>query len=85
MEKRKPSTVGVNISWYSHYGKQYGGSSKNLQEATNNLAIPLLGIHPDETIRQKDTGAPMFIAALVTTAKTWKQPTCPPTEVWKKT
>ena len=22
-------TVGGNVSWYSHYGKQYGGSSEN--------------------------------------------------------
>ena len=29
-EKREPFyTVGGNINWYSHYGTQYGGSSKN--------------------------------------------------------
>ena len=29
-EKREPSyTVGGNVSWYSHYGKQYVGSSEN--------------------------------------------------------
>ena len=29
MEKRKPSyTVGKNMNWCSHYGKQYGDSSK---------------------------------------------------------
>ena len=22
-------TVGGNVSWFSHYGKQYGGSSEN--------------------------------------------------------
>ena len=32
-------------------------------------AIPLLDIHPDKTIIQKDTCTPMFIAAV---AKTWK-------------
>ena len=26
----------------------------------------------------------MFIAALFTIARTWKQPTCPPTEEWIK-
>jgi len=31
-----------------------------------------------------DTCTPMFIAALFTTAKTWKQPTCPSTEEWIK-
>ena len=30
VEKKESSyTVGGNISWYSHYGKQYGGSSEN--------------------------------------------------------
>jgi len=30
MERREPSyTVGRNVNWYSHYGKQYGNSFKN--------------------------------------------------------
>jgi len=33
---------------------------------------------------QKDTGAPSFIAALFTTAKTWKQPKCPSIDEWMK-
>ena len=36
-------------------------------------AIPLLGIYPEKTRIQKDTGTPVFIAALFTIAKTWKQ------------
>jgi len=40
-------------------------------------AIPLLGIYPDSTIIQRDTCTPMFIAALFTIAKTWKQSICP--------
>ena len=43
-------------------------------------AIPLLGIHPEKTLIQKDTFTRMFIAALFTIAKTWKQPKCPLTE-----
>ena len=39
-------------------------------------AIPLLGIHPEKTITQKDTCTPTFM----TTARTWKQPKCPSTE-----
>ena len=46
--------------------------------------IPLLGIYPDKTIIQKDTCTPLFIAALVTIAKTWKPPKCPSTEEWIK-
>ena len=43
-------------------------------------AIPLLGIYLKKTIIQKDTCTPMFIAALFTTAKTWKQAKCPLTD-----
>ena len=39
--------------------------------------IPLLGIYPEETKIEKDTCIPMFIAALFTIARTWKQPRCP--------
>ena len=42
--------------------------------------IPLLGIYPEETIIEKDICIPMFIVALFTTARTWKQPRCPSTD-----
>ena len=45
-------------------------------------AIPLLGINPEKTMTHKDTCTPMFIAALFTIAKTWKQPKCSSTEKW---
>ena len=48
------------------------------------LAISLLGINLDKTIVQKDTCTPMFIAALLTIAKTWKKPKCPLTDEWIK-
>ena len=47
-------------------------------------AIPLLGIQPEETKIEKDTCIPLFIAALFTTARTWKQPRCPLTDEWVK-
>ena len=47
-------------------------------------AIPLLGIYPKKTIVQKDTCTPMFITALFTIAKTWKQPKCPLIDEWIK-
>ena len=47
-------------------------------------AIPLLGVYLDQTIIQKDTCTPMFIAALFTIARTWKQPKCPSTKGWIK-
>ena len=47
-------------------------------------AIPLLGIYLDKTLTQRDTCTPMFIAALFTIPKTWKQPKYPLTEKWIK-
>ena len=44
--------------------------------------MPLLGIHTEETILERDTFTPMFIAALFTIARTWKQPRCPSADEW---
>ena len=67
MEKREPSyTVGGN------------DFLKKLEiELPYDPAIPLLGIHIEETRSERDTCSPMFIAALFITARTWKQPRCP--------
>ena len=43
--------------------------------------IPLLRICPEQTIIQKDTGTPLFIAVLFTI---YKQPKCPSTDEWIK-
>ena len=45
-------------------------------------AIPLLGIHTEETRIERDTCTPMFIAALFIIARTWKQPRCPSAYEW---
>ena len=47
-------------------------------------AILLLGIYPEKTIIQKESCTTMFIAALFTIARTWKQPMCPSTDEWIK-
>jgi hypothetical protein len=49
-------------------------------------AIPLLGIYPKDcdTGSSRGTCTPMFIAALFTIAKLWKQPRCPTTDEWIK-
>ena len=51
-------------------------------ELPYNPAFPLLGIYPEKTIIQKESCTTMFIAALFTIARTWKQPKCPPTDEW---
>ena len=53
-------------------------------ELPNHPAIPLLGIYPEKTIIQKESCTTMFIAALFTIARTWKQPECPSTGEWLK-
>ena len=47
-------------------------------------AISILGIYPEKTIIQKETCTTMFIAALLTIARTWNQPKCPLTDEWIK-
>ena len=51
-------------------------------ELPNDLAIPLLGIHTKETRIERDTCTPMFITALFTIARTWRQPRCPSADEW---
>ena len=47
-------------------------------------AIPLPGIYSEEIKIEEDTFIPLFIAALFTIARTWKQPRCPSTDEWIK-
>ena len=53
-------------------------------ELPHDPAIPLLGIYAEKTIIQKESCTTMFIAALFTIARTWKQPKCPSTDEWIK-
>ena len=56
---------------------------KKLQiELPYDPAIPLLCIHTEETRIERDTCTPMFIAAMSTIARTWKQPGCPLADEW---
>ena len=47
-------------------------------------AVPLLDMYPEETKIEKDIHIPLFIAALFTIARTWKQPRSPLTDEWIK-
>ena len=56
---------------------------KNLEiELPYDPAIPLVGIHTEETRIERDTCTPMFITALFIIARTWKQPRCPSADEW---
>ena len=47
-------------------------------------AIPLLGIHTEETRTERDTCTPMLIAALFTIARSWNQLRCLSADEWIK-
>ena len=87
LEKREPScTVGRNANWCSHSGKVWRFLKKLKIELPYDPAIALLGIYPRDTgvLMHRDTCTPMFIAALSTIAKLWKEPNCPSTDKWIK-
>ena len=66
-------TLGIKLQFYYKI---------KLQKLQYDLAIPLLGIYPEESIIEKDTRTTMFTAALFTVARTWKQPRCPLADKW---
>ena len=57
---------------------------KTRNKITYDAAIPLLGIYSEETMVKKDTCIPLFIAAIFTISRTWKQAGCPSTDEWIK-
>ena len=80
-EREHSCIVCKNVSWRSHYGRQYGGSLGKLGvKLLYDLAIPFLGIYPEETKIETYVPHSLFIAALFIIAKTWKQPRCPLTD-----
>ena len=66
-------------------GSSFGDILSNKRENKKikipyNPTVPLLGIFLAKAIIQKGTCTPMFIAAVFTIIKAWKQPKCPSTE-----
>ena len=51
-------------------------------ELPHDPAIPLLGIHPEETRIERDTCTPVSIAVLFIVARTWKHARCPLADDW---
>lgn len=65
-----------------HYEKQYIGSSKKIKSRTT-IQHPASGYfyqRKTKTPYSKRHMHPMFIVALFTVAKIWKQPKCPSTD-----
>ena len=62
----------------------YGDSLNDQKQLPYDPTISLLGIYLEKAVNSKNIGIPIFITALFTTAKTWKQPKCPLTDEWIK-
>ena len=83
MENREPSyTVGGNANYYSHYGEQCGESLKTGNRTAIRPSNPTAGHTHQGNKIERHTCTPMFIAALFTIARTWKQPRCPSADEW---
>ena len=68
-EKRESYTIGGIVSQCSHYGEQYGGSSKKLRiELPYDPVIPPLGMYLKKikTVIQKDICLPMYVHCNIT-------------------
>ena len=84
VEKRGPAyTLSGNVSWYSHYRETVSLKKLGIK-LPYDPTVPLLGIYPEKTIIEKDTCTPVFTAALLMIARTWKQPRYPSTDEWIK-
>ena len=66
--------------FYKDFGHR--SNSRNEIELPYDPAIPLLGIHTEETRIERNTCTPMLIAALFTIVRNWKQPRCPLADEW---
>ena len=81
--KGHPLTLLVRIQTSTVFEENNVESYKKLEiELSYDPAIPLLGIHTDETRMERDTCTPMFTAALFIIARTWKKPRRAPADEW---
>ena len=65
--KRTQITKGnKNVSWCSHYGKQYRDSSEKVKmELPYDPAIPYLGKYPKKKKNKKYTYTPILMSAII--------------------
>jgi hypothetical protein len=86
-EKRNPHTLLVGMQAGANTLEKIWRLLQNLNiTLPYEPTIPLLGIYPKEcnTGYSRGTCTPMFIAALFTITKLWKQPRYPTTDEWIK-
>ena len=83
MEKREPSHCWWECKLAQPLLRTVWRFLKKLKvELLYDPAIPLLGIHTEETRIERDTRPLMFIAALFIIARTWKQLRCLSADEW---
>ena len=83
MEKENPLTLLVGMQTSTATVENVWRFLKKLEiELPYEPAIPLLGIHTGETRIERDICTPVFIAALFTIARTWKQRRYPLADEW---
>ena len=74
--ERKPSyMVSVNGHWKQPLERTVssGQKLKSQKGLAHGLTYPHLGLYPEKTINEKDTGTPSFTIALLPRAKTQNQ------------
>jgi hypothetical protein len=77
---------GIALTSKTRFMGQPSSNENGVLRRRDQPEIPLLRIYPKECDLDYSIGTctPMFIAALFTIAKLWKQPICPTTEEWIK-
>ena len=81
--KGNPLTLLVGMQLAQPLWKTVWRFLKKLEiELPYDPAIPLLGIHTEETRSERDTCTPVFITAMFITDRTWKQPRGPSADEW---
>ena len=78
-------TVAGSLNQFNHCRRQCGNTSR-IQNQKQHLKIPLLGIYPKnyKSFYLKTHAYIVFIATLLTIAKTWNQPRCSSVIDWIK-
>lgn len=79
VQNKTPHTCWWDVKWYSHVGKQSGGSSKDHSELPND---PRYCPREIKTLWPHKNLIQMFIEVLFIIACKWKQPKCPSTAAW---
>ena len=72
--------VSRNVNWWSHYGKQYGVSSKNLKYNYHMIQQSHFWVHIPEEMKTEYWRDPC--TSIFTIAKVWKQTKCPSIDEW---